>query len=104
MMVKPDTLERLLIDRSLRAVSPDVGELIAAYLDEHPVQNAVAAEVDQTVALAERCLGRNQPVMLPPFPAQAARRAQQSVRRRALVIRIATVAACMFLGFGAGFL
>ncbi len=48
------TLERLIIDRSLCALSPDVEALLAVHLERTPSDAEAAAAFDRTVRLVER--------------------------------------------------
>ena len=61
--MKPETLERLLIDRACGELSEDVLELLEAQLAAHP---EMARDIDDTVALARRALQPARPHALPP--------------------------------------
>ena len=54
--MKPETLEALLIDRSLNELSPEVGELLDAYLAQNPTAAAGAARLEEVVRLAQRAV------------------------------------------------
>jgi len=68
--MRPETLERLLIDRAVGELSDDVNELLDAWLAGPP--NA-GVEFAETVALAQQALRPAKPVVLPP-PTYSAKR------------------------------
>jgi anti-sigma factor RsiW len=59
-------LERLLADRALGGLSPDVAALLEAYLEIDPAQASLRREMDETVRLAARALPRPRSRPLPP--------------------------------------
>ena len=54
--MKPETLESLLIDRTLKELAPEVGELLDAYLAQNPAAAATASQFEETVDLARRAV------------------------------------------------
>jgi hypothetical protein len=59
-------LERLLIDRALGGLAPDVAALLEAYLDKDPGPAGLRREIDETVRLAGSALPRPPLRALPP--------------------------------------
>lgn len=57
MAMKPETLERILFDRSLGELAPDVEALLQDYLEDRPQAGHLAEEAEQTVTLARRAVG-----------------------------------------------
>jgi len=69
MALNSETLERILFDRSLGELAPDVEALLRDYLADRPQAGRLAEEAEQTVALARRALGEeleSAEVALPP--------------------------------------
>ena len=67
--MREDALERLLMDRSMGALSADTEEMLRAYLERDPRAAALAASLDQTANLARAALRQAPPAALPPFEA-----------------------------------
>lgn len=69
--MKPETLQALLIDRSLGEMPAETAELLDAYLAEHPTAAAEAVCLGQTVALARSAslmpACEEHPLPLPPW-------------------------------------
>lgn len=66
-----NVIERLLIDRSLGELSPDVEALLQAHLDSHPGDARLAKEIGDTIARAREALrgaGTEATIALPPAP------------------------------------
>ncbi len=97
-----ETIERLLIDRSLGMLSEDVETLLEAHLAVDAETAALAAQFDQTAALARRALAVEAAVELPPFPAERVRSEGRSLRRWIWTRNISGVAATLVLGVGLG--
>jgi len=91
--MNPETLERLLIDRACGALSDDVNELLDDHLAGRP---ELAAEIDETVALARRALQPARAVQLPP--PRYARGASQAWR---VPVWAVGMAACFVAGLAA---
>jgi hypothetical protein len=69
MALNSETLERILFDRSLGELAPDVEALLRDYLADRPQAGRLAEAAEQTVALARRALGEeleSAEVALPP--------------------------------------
>lgn len=97
-----ETLERLLMDRALGELSPDVESLLAAYL-EHDAQAAARAdEFLAAAAAARQVLTKVAPAALPPYPALRLESVGRAHRRLVLVRNVAGVAAALVLGVGLG--
>lgn len=97
-----DTMERLLIDRSLGLLPQDVEALLDAHLANEPAAAEQAAEFDQTAELARRALASDTGAELPPFPAEQLRREGRSLRRWIWTRNISAVAATVVFGIGLG--
>ena len=61
--MKPDILERLLMDRALGRLDPDAEMLLADYLTNDPAAATQARELQETVHLATKALRRPAPVV-----------------------------------------
>ena len=97
-----ETIERLLIDRSLGMLSEDVETLLEAHLAVDAATALAAAGFDQTAALARRALAGETAVELPPFPAERLRSEGRSLRRWIWSRNISAVAATLVIGVGLG--
>ena len=96
------TLESLLIDRALGAFSPDVEQLLAAYLTQDAEAAAVAGQFVEVADLAKHSLAARTTVPLPPFPLQRILRAERAGRNRRCVGAAVAAAACVLMGLGLG--
>ena len=109
-----DGLERLLMDRALGGLSPDVEALLTAYLAPNTDAAARGREFDAAASAARHVLrgaetptllGRGQGegrLSLPAFPA-AQIRSLERTRRQLLVVRnVASLAAAVIVGVGLG--
>ena len=97
-----ETLERLLMDRALDGLSPDVEGLLAAYLERDVEAAARGREFSTAAATARQVLASGTGVSLPPFPAARIRKLEQSRRQLRWVRNIAGVAASLLIGIGLG--
>lgn len=97
-----ETIERLLIDRSVGMLTNDVETLLEAHLAVDAAAAALAAEFDQTAALARRALAGEAAVELPPFPAERLRSEGRSLRGWIWTRNISAVAATLVIGVGLG--
>ena len=100
MKVPREILERLLADRALGALDPDVESLLEAYLAHDPDLRKLAHEFGHTVALARRAVEATRPSIptdLPQLKLGPAPKAR-GVRLWLLGIRAATLAACLAIG------
>ena len=102
MRLNPETLERLLIDRSLGAIAPDVSELIGVYLKHDAGAAGMARELDQTAVLARQSLSVRGSGSLPSFPAARLKQARRLARGWSIAGRVAMIAAGIVLGLAAG--
>jgi len=100
MTIDREILERLLIDRAVGALPPDVDVLLDDCLERNPAAAAEAEKFALTADLARRALapveGRNE-YSLPPL---ALRRRRMTVRR--IAARVAALAACLLIGLVLG--
>ncbi len=97
-----ETLDRLLMDRALGALPPDVDSLLAAYL-EHDVTGAGRArEFAAAATAARRLLAPAATAPLPPFPAASIRNVEEAQRRVRALRYVAGMAAVLVVGIGLG--
>lgn len=97
-----EILERLLTDRALGTLEPDVAALLEAHLAADPAAAALAARTQATIALAQRALGEKEAGRLPNFPrAELARRAGR-LRRWRIARTALAAAAVLLVGVGVG--
>ncbi len=64
--MKPDIMERLLIDRALKRLDPDTEVLLADYLANDPGAATQARELQETVNLASKVMRSPAPVVEMP--------------------------------------
>ena len=64
--MKPDILERLLMDRALKRLDPDTEVLLADYLANDPATATQARELQETVRLATEVVRRPAPIVEMP--------------------------------------
>lgn len=100
--MNPETLDRLLLDRALGALTPDACELLDAYLEREPDVAARGRQFAVATDLARQALVADRPAVLPPFPQQILRSADRTHRRLVMVRNVASLAACVLLGVGLG--
>jgi anti-sigma factor RsiW len=63
--MKNEVLERLLVDRAVGELPPDVEELLGAYLLQHPAARKEAAQIRETLRLARLALAGQAAAPLP---------------------------------------
>lgn len=97
-----DTLDRLLMDRALGGLAPDVDALLAAYLEQTPTAAARATDYTAAADAARQVLRSDRPATLPPFPALRLHQVAEARRRLRLVRHVAGLAAALVLGVGLG--
>lgn len=115
-----ETMERLLMDRALGALSPDVAALLEAHLRQEPAAAARAAQYEQVTDATRRAFsaasvtrgelrGGADPAASsparaapPPFPARQIRRVLARRRRWIRLAHAASLAACLALGVWLG--
>ena len=95
-----EVLERLLMDRALGALTPDVESLLGAYLASDPATAARGSEFETAATAARRVLGSALPAKLPPFPAVGLQKIEQSRRRLIRLRNVAGIAAALVFGVG----
>jgi hypothetical protein len=100
--VNADVLDRLLMDRALGVLAPDVETLLGAYLEREPDAARRVAEYADATGLAGRLLKVGGAKPLPPFPEAKLREAEVARRRRRIVRQVASLAACVLVGVWAG--
>ncbi len=97
-----EILDRLLMDRALGGLSPDVEALLAAYLEQTPTAAARAGDYNAAADAARQVLRGDRPATLPPFPAIRLHQVAEARRRLRLVRQVAGLAAALVLGVGLG--
>ena len=100
MAIDREILERLLIDRALRELSPDAQALLEDYLAREPEASEEAEEIARTVDAARCALARSEEVnshSLPPLLLGKRGGILWRVGARAAVL-----AACLLIGVGVG--
>ena len=102
--MKQEILNRLLIDRSLGALGPDVTALLEAYLEREPAELEAGVEIEESVRLAKRALARAPAVQLPPLKLSPLPQEPFAENRRRRAWWPAELAAALVLGVGLGFL
>jgi anti-sigma factor RsiW len=101
--MKPETLETLLLDRTLGEFSPPVTALLDEHLARDPAAARQAAVLAETLQLAHRAVagtGRSSPRPLPD--GQWLHRAAWQARWRKNLLGLAQLAACLVLGIFLG--
>jgi anti-sigma factor RsiW len=101
-MMDSETLERLLMDRALGGLSPDVDSLLTTYLETDPQAAARAAEFQAAAITARMAFTQAAPSVLPPYPASQLEHLGQVRRRLVLIRNVAGLAAALVLGVGLG--
>ena len=94
-----ETLDRLLIDRALGALEPDVKELLDAYLQQAGVSADPYSETEDVVRLSRNLLKTEGEAVLPAF------RGPKSVRNRQrqfVILQTTGIAAMLLIGFFIG--
>lgn len=97
-----ETLERLLMDRALGELSPDVQALLAAYLEHDPAAAERAHEFDDAAAAARDVLRHELPTSLTPLSTARLHALDQARRRLVWVRNVAGIAASLIIGIGVG--
>ncbi len=97
-----ETLERLLMDRALGALSPDADALLTAYLEHDAEATERSREFAAAATSARHVLRRAAPATLPPFPAAGVQQLEQARRRLVWVRNAASMAAALVIGVGLG--
>jgi anti-sigma factor RsiW len=96
--MKRQTLESLLMDQSLEQLSPDVEELLEAYIAEHPQYLQTAESIRKSAALAKQALSSEAAKELPPFPKERIIHAKASGRWKLFCKWGLSAAACLLIG------
>ncbi len=96
------TLEALLLDRALGALSPEVEALLDAYLEHDAVAGQRATEFSDAAIAARRALASNAAADLPAFPRQQIEALRKTRRQLAWVRNAGGLAAVIVLGITIG--
>lgn len=95
-------MESLLLDQALDALSPDVEQLLQAYVTDHPEFNSLSESIHQTASLGQKAVRARLPEELPAFP--RARLVHEPGHVSVQSMRTwRTIAACILIGMGIGF-
>lgn len=97
-----ETLERLLMDRALGGLAPDVDALLDAYLAQDPSAAERAREFTAAAAAARAVLGAHGREALPPFPGPRLAALEAARRRLRIVRNVTSLAAVLIIGIGLG--
>ncbi len=100
--MEADVLERLLMDRALGGLAPDVDVLLTAYLEQDGAAAARAREFETAAAAARRVFTAGDRLALPAFPAARIAGLEQTRRQLRLVRNVASLAAAVVIGIGLG--
>jgi hypothetical protein len=100
--MKTETLEALLIDRALGALSPEVAELLENYLIQNPDAARQANSLLLTVQLARTAVATPSLLKNRLPPLDRVRRALAVQRTRRFAWQIGKLAACVALGLTIG--
>jgi anti-sigma factor RsiW len=98
--MKTETLNALLIDRSLGELTSEAAELLDAYLAEVPEAAACAAAYRATVATAHSAI--EGPLNIPPVPALAPWHAPREGFVRQCRAELVRIAASLIIGISVG--
>lgn len=99
--MKPESLEGLLIDRALGELSPQVAELLEAYLQANPIAARQAAAWTETWRSAVRATAFDVDARLQPLP-KLKSHGRNSWNWRARRTELLRLAACLIIGVTAG--
>ncbi len=100
--MKTETLEALLIDRALGALSPEVAELLENHLVQNPGAARQADGLAATVQLARTAAAGPPSSTNPLPPMDRVRQTLRVQRRQALGWELSKLAACLLLGLTVG--
>jgi hypothetical protein len=100
--MEAEVLERLLMDRALGGLSPDVEALLTAHLAQDADAADRAREFDAAATAARQVLQSGGPLTLPRFPAARIRGLEHTRRQLVLVRNVAGIAASVIVGIGLG--
>lgn len=96
-----DTLERLLIDRSLGALPTDVDALLTEYLRSRPDAAGRVRELELLIGMTRQVLAARTELPSPSFPLEQGARRWRTLTQSGSW-RAATLAACLLIGIGLG--
>jgi anti-sigma factor RsiW len=100
--MKTETLETLLIDRALGALSPEVAELLESHLIQNPDAVRHAESVESTVRLARTAVAGAPVSTGHAPPLDRVRKTLRVRRRQAFATELSKLAACLLLGLTIG--
>jgi anti-sigma factor RsiW len=100
--MKTETLDSLLMDRALGALSPEIAELLDSYLIQDPDAAQHAANLKSTVELARLTVALPDAPMSPSPSWDRVCRTLRVQRRRVFLAELGKLAACLILGLAVG--
>lgn len=100
--MKPETIESLLIDRALNEVSPEVVELLDAYLAQNPSAAAGVAQIGDAIELARQAVAVPDKALQRGFAVEPAQRRSWLDWFQVPRIELVRLAACLALGLALG--
>jgi len=95
-------IESLLTEQALNGLSPDVEDLLEAYLSDHPEFQATAQSIRRTAELGRKAVSAPLPSDLPPFPKERMLRAVQRSYWKSVGRWGLSTAASILIGIGIG--
>lgn len=96
--MKSETIESLLMDQSLEQLSPEVEELLEAYIAEHPQYQQTAESIRQSTVLAKQAVSCETVSELPPFPKERLTYLEKTNRWKLFSKWGLSAAACLLIG------
>lgn len=95
-----NTLERLVMDRALGELEPDVTVLLDAYLEGRPAERQATEPIARTVQFAREALAEDLPTPAASWSVERINSRLQSRERWGVAGRFARLAACVLIGVG----
>ena len=96
--MKRQTIESLLMDQSQEQLSPDVEELLEAYIAEHPQYQQTAESIRLSAKLTKQAVSYETTDELPPFPKERIMHHETTVRWKSFSKWGLSAAACLLIG------
>ena len=97
-----NTIESLLTEQALNELSPDVEDLLEAYLADHPEFQETAEAIRRTAELGQKAVSVPMPSDLPPFPRRQIQQAAERSRWKHIGQWGFSTAASILIGIGIG--
>ncbi len=100
MNLKPESLEALLLDRSLGVLTPEAEELLTSYLETQPMARLRAEEFQAATCLAKKALTLGPSIPLPEPRFKTMEKPGAWPGRPSAYLPWLAAAACLVVGFG----